>query len=213
MRYRYRISFCLLALIWVGSATPALAANCALIEDDAARACCDRNLPEQSMRQEIRMAVIDDKGTVNSIGAKLSWKRFEDGRARARVDLTDPARQAGTIVLLTERESEDGEELPEPEVVIYKPSERRDRLLTVTALSGEMFGTDFSYEDFAHFYGTDTDVNVVRLEDQELDGRPCCRVAVNPKRFRRGVRSRLDVHPHRNAIRCRAMCANHHAIL
>ncbi len=183
MRNRYRISFILLVSLLGSSIQQSLAANCALVEDDTARACCDRNLPEQSMYQQIRMAVIDDKGTVGNIGAKLSWKRFEDGKARARVDLTDPARQAGTIVLLTEREAEEDGELPEPEVVIYKPSERRDRLLTVSALSGEMFGTDFSYEDFAHFYGTDNDVDIIRLDDQELDGRAVVVLQSTPKDF------------------------------
>ena len=121
------------------------------------------------------------QGTISNIGVKLSWKRFADGRARARVDLTDPPRQAGTVVLLTERESEDDEDKPEPEVVLYKPGERRDRLITVSALSGEMLGTDFSYEDFAHFYGTDSDVNVVRLDDEQWEGRTVVVVQSSPK--------------------------------
>ena len=158
-----------------------LATNCAHIEDAEAHACCERNLPEYSMRQDVQLTVADDKGTVSNLGAKLYWKRFEDGRARARVDITDPARQTGTIVLLTERESEEGDEPREPEVVVYKPGERRDRLLTVSALSGEMFGTDFSYEDFAHFYGTDPDVNVVRLEDEEWEGHQVVVVQSTPK--------------------------------
>jgi hypothetical protein len=183
MNYRNRISYFLLAFLWIGNNAPLQAANCTLITDAAARACCDRNLSEQSMRQEIRLAVIDDKGTVNDIEAKLSWKRFEDGQARARVDITAPSRQAGTIVLLTEREADEGDEPPEPEVVIYKPSERRDRLLSVSALSGEMFGTDFSYEDFAYFYGTDTEVDIVRLADETLDGRELVVLKSTPKDF------------------------------
>ncbi len=127
------------------------------------------------------MTVADEKGTVSNLAAELYWKRFDDGRARARIDITAPARQAGTKVLLTERESEAGDEPREPEVVIYKPGERRDRLLTVSALSGEMFGTDFSYEDFAHFYGTDPDVDVVRLDDEEWEGHQVVVVQSTPK--------------------------------
>ena len=158
-----------------------LATNCAHIEDAQAHACCERNLPEYSMRQHVQLTVADAKGTISNLGAKLYWKRFEDGRARARVDITDPARQAGTIVLLTERETEDGDEPREPEVVVSKPGERRDRLLTVSALSGEMFGTDFSYEDFAHSYGTDPDVNVVRLADEAWEGHKVVVVQSTPK--------------------------------
>lgn len=159
----------------------AFATNCTHIEDADARACCERNLPEQSMRQDVQMTIADDKGTVSNLAAELYWKRFDDGRARARIDITEPARQAGTKVLLTEREAEEADELPEPEVVVYKPSERRDRLLTVSALSGEMFGTDFSYEDFAHFYGTDPDVNVARLDDEEWEGHKVVVVQSTPK--------------------------------
>lgn len=145
--------------------------NCPLIEDEAARVCCERSLPEHSMRQTITMAVIDDKGTVSNLSAEFYWKRFDDKRARARIELTNPPRQSGTVVLLTESETEQDGAPREPEVVLYKPGERRDRLISISALSGEMFGTDFSYDDFAHFYGTDADVNVVRLEDVELDGK------------------------------------------
>lgn len=159
----------------------AFAATCAQIADAEARACCEHNLPERSMRQDVRLTVADEKGTVSNLGAELYWKRFEDGRARARVDLSDPPRRAGTKVLLTEREAEEGESRPEPEVVVYTPGERRDRLITVSALSGEMFGTDFSYEDFAHFYGTNADVDVERLEDETFEGRPVIVMRTSPK--------------------------------
>ncbi|MEM7543157.1 MAG: outer membrane lipoprotein-sorting protein [Pseudomonadota bacterium] len=146
------------------------AANCDRIEDAEARACCEQNLPDHSMRQEVRLTVADERGTVSNLAARLYWKKFEL-RAKARVELTAPARQSGTVVLLTEQESDEEDPLPEPEVVLYKPGERRDRLITVSALSGEMLGTDFSYEDFAHFYGTNADVNIQRLADEQWEGR------------------------------------------
>ena len=176
-----RSSVFLIAVLWGAAMDGPFATNCTHIEDADARACCERNLPEQSMQQEVQMTVADARGTVSNLAAKLYWKRFEDGRARARIDITAPARQAGTKVLLTEREAEAGDELPEPEVVVYKPSERRDRLLTISALSGEMFGTDFSYEDFAHFYGTDPDVDVVRLDDEQWEGHKVVVVQSTPK--------------------------------
>jgi hypothetical protein len=181
MRAKLLLPATLIAAICVSTAMSAAATNCANIQDPVARSCCERNLPKLSMRQAIRMTVADDKGSISNIGVELSWKRFADGRARARVDLNDPPRQAGTVVLLTERESEDDEDKPEPEVVLYKPGERRDRLITVSALSGEMLGTDFSYEDFAHFYGTDSDVNVVRLDDEQWEGRTVVVVQSSPQ--------------------------------
>ncbi|MCZ6772160.1 MAG: outer membrane lipoprotein-sorting protein [Proteobacteria bacterium] len=145
--------------------------DCTSIEDTEARACCERILPEHTMRQEISMAVVDDQGTIRDFAAELAWKRFDDGRVRARIDLTAPPRDHGKIVLLTEREQKEASEFREPEVVLYQPRERRDRLLSVTALSGDLLGTDFSYEDFSHFYGTTSDNDIQRLEDTTLDER------------------------------------------
>lgn len=155
-------------LLWVSG--PVSALDCSAVTDADARRCCEANLPQSDMRQEIRLTVADDRGTISNLAATLWWKRFDDGRTRARVDVTAPPRDAGTKVLLTEREADAGEERPEPEVVVYTPQQGRDRLMSISALSGDMFGTDFSYEEFAHFYGTDADINVTRLADEDVDG-------------------------------------------
>lgn len=169
----------LVLMIAAGSSGALYGANCERIEDAGARACCQKNLPEKSMRQKVRLTVADDRGTVSNLAATLYWKKF-DQRAKARVDLTAPARQSGTVVLLTEQASEEDGSSPEPEVVLYKPGERRDRLITVSALSGEMLGTDFSYEDFSHFYGTNADINIERLADEQWEDRDTIVVQSKP---------------------------------
>ena len=170
----------LLAVALFGFSNLCAATNCERIEDSEARDCCERNLPATAMRQQVQLTVADDRGTVSNIAAELAWKRFDDGPAKARVNLTEPPRQAGTIVLLTERPAEPGEAAAEPSVVLFKPSERRDRLITISALSGEMFGTDFSYEDFAHFYGTDPAVQVERIGTETWEGRDVVVVQSKP---------------------------------
>ncbi len=134
------------------------------------------------MRQQLRMAVIDDQGTIRSLGAKLFWKRFDDGLIRARIDLTDPPHYAGTIILLAERAAAgDDDDQPDPDVVVYKPSERRDRLVTVRAASGPMFGTDFTYEDFTYLYSANGGIDVERLADEQSDGRTLMVLESRPK--------------------------------
>ena len=160
----------LLGLLLATAVEPANAVDCSAITDADARRCCEANLPQSDMRQQIRLTVADDRGTISNLAATLWWKRFDDGRTRARVDVSAPPRDAGTKVLLTERERDAGEARPEPEVVVYTPQQGRDRLMRISALSGDMFGTDFSYEEFAHFYGTDADINVVRLADEAIAG-------------------------------------------
>lgn len=162
--------FVLCALL--GSVAASVAAStCSAIDDAAARACCEKSLPAASMHQTLSLTSADQRGTLSTLGADLFWKRFEDQRAHARVDLSAPPRQAGTVILLGEREVAADGSRREPEVVLYKPGERRDRLISVSALSGEMLGTDFSYEDFAYFYGTSSELRVTRLADEQWQER------------------------------------------
>lgn len=205
MRYSLRLANHILVLACLLCVDVSATANCPRIENDQARACCERSFPESAMQQSVRMAVIDDHGTISNLAAALYWKRFKDGKSRTRVDLTEPPRQSGTVVLLTERETLDDGQAAEPEVVVYKPSERRDRLLTISALSGEMFGTDFSYEDFAHFYGADMEMHISRLDDLTIDGRVHTVLESKPKdieaAFERGA-SYTRVVTHLDAQRC-----------
>jgi hypothetical protein len=178
-RTRLTYSVCVFAswLLWSGAG---VAANCSTIDDAEARTCCERSLPTNAMQQNIRLTVADERGTISNLGAKLYWKRFDDGRSRVRIDLNAPPRQAGTVVLLTEKESDDNG-AREPEVVLYQKGERRDRLISISALSGEMLGTDFSYEDFVQLFGTDANVNVVRLADEQYAGRNVVVVQSTPR--------------------------------
>ena len=90
-----------LLLVALSGGDAAWGADCTRIEDADARACCERILAEHTMRQEIRMAAVDDKGTITDFTEELAWKRFDDGRVRPRIDLTAPPRGQGKIVLLT----------------------------------------------------------------------------------------------------------------
>ncbi len=157
------------------------AMDCAAIEDAQARACCERSLPAHAMRQSVSLAVVDDGGTLSELSARLAWKRLEERRVATRVDLTAPPGDAGTIVLLVQREPESGEDVPRPQAFLYRPSERRDRLIAVNTLSGELLGTDFSYEDFAYFYGSHTDMRFTRLADETLDGRTVMVMEARPR--------------------------------
>lgn len=136
------------------------------IDDPEVSACLERALPERAMTQELSVRVSDKGGTVNESGADLYWKRFEGAGSRALVRFTDPPRRAGVGVLLIETED------PEPEMYLYLPELRQTRRVTGKTLAGSMLGTDFSYEDFAHFQGIASASEVKRLEDGEVDGRP-----------------------------------------
>jgi outer membrane lipoprotein-sorting protein len=136
------------------------------IDDPEVKACLERALPERAMTQELAVRVSDGDGTVSESGADLYWKRFDEAGSRALVRFTDPPRRAGVGVLLIETED------PEPEMYLYLPELRQTRRVTGKTLAGSMLGTDFSYEDFAHFQGIASASEVKRLDDAEIDGRP-----------------------------------------
>ena len=178
---RFRNAMTMVIVVATFSPSPHALTNCEQIDDVDARTCCEHSLPSHTMHQVITIVAADEQGTIRELGAVLHWKRFDDGRSRARIAVTDPPRQAGTVVLLTERETHNGERPSEPEVVLYKPGERRDRLITVSALSGEMFGTDLSYDDFAYFLGTNANIDLIRLADTLINERPHIALQAVPK--------------------------------
>jgi len=165
---RRPLAMAVLALL----APVAVALDCAAIEDAEARTCCDRSLPKTAMTQTLDAAMADDRGTVRELGAKLAWKRLADGRMATRVDVTDPPREAGTIVLVVHSPADDDDDAARAQAFVYNPSDRRDRLISVKALSGNLLGLDFSYEDFAYLYGVRSDLAFQRLPDEMVDDRP-----------------------------------------
>jgi hypothetical protein len=108
--------------------------------------------------------VIDRTESVRESSGVMFWKRFEDGNSKVVVRMTAPPHQAGLAVLLIEHEGN------EPEVHLYSPELRRDRRITGGALAGPLLGTDFSYEDFAHFQQIARSGRITRVQDEDLDG-------------------------------------------
>ncbi len=168
MHVNRRITLAALVSIAVPSAA-ALAAVVGFseIEDPEVRACLQRTLPDTALSETILLRVFDDAGSVSESAADLYWKRFEDDRSRALIRFTEPPRRAGVALLVTERE----DSRAEPDMYIYLPELRTTRRITGKALAGSMFGTDFSYEDFAQLQGILGNRSMQRLADAELDGR------------------------------------------
>ncbi len=143
--------------------TAGAAAELSRIEDPEVRACLARSLPSRDLSQRISIDVIDRVGAVNRTSGSLRWKRFDDGLSRVLVRIDEPTRSAGLGVLMFEREGRD------PDVHMYVPELRRTRRMTSAALGGRMLGTDFSYEDFAHFQHIASSGKQRRLDDTKLE--------------------------------------------
>ncbi len=156
------------------------ALDCAAIPDDEARRCCALSLPAQSMTQTLRITLADAQGTLREIAGDLAWKRLEDGRAGVRIEVTEPASDAGKTALLVQRIDEDDLRAG-ARAYVYDPGQRRDRLISVDVLSGELLGLGISYEDFAVIFGARNDLEFKRLPDEELDGRQAIVIEATPR--------------------------------
>jgi outer membrane lipoprotein-sorting protein len=66
------------------------------------------------------------------------------------------------------------------ELFSYLPELQKVRRISGHAISGSLFGTDFSYEDFQRLQGTAEGTAVTRLPDADVDGRPAYVLAATP---------------------------------
>lgn len=123
-----------------------------------------RALPEKAMSQKLTIKLFTGDAAVNTSSAELFWKRDEAGRSRAIMRMTAPPDRAGIAVLAIEREG------PDPDLHIYLPESRKARRVAGRTIDGALFGTDFSYEDFSYFQGVASGADIVRGEDQEVEG-------------------------------------------
>jgi hypothetical protein len=162
----------------VGGAQAQLPAEASIEHiDPDVKACLSRTMPKESLRATISLRVFDDSGEVSKFLANLYWKSFDDGRSKALVRFLEPPHKSGMALLIEESSNREAE----PEMTMYLPELRTTRRLVGTALRGSMFGTGFSYEDFAQIQGVARDHDMRLLEDQELDERSHYVIETSPK--------------------------------
>lgn len=133
-------------------------------DDPVIKDCMARALPEKAMTQKLTIQLFEADKAVNTSKAELFWKRDAEGRSRAIMRMTAPPDRAGIAVLAIERDG------PDPELHIYLPESRKARRVAGRTIDGALFGTDFSYEDFSYFQGVASGGDIVRGDDQEIDG-------------------------------------------
>ncbi len=152
----------------------ATAADTGGIVDAEVRACVDRALPKQTLRQDMTLQVVDATETMRESSGTLHWKRFPNGLAKVMFVVDDSPQYRGVGVLMNERSA------GEPEVYMYSPELRRDRRISSAALAGPLLGTDFSYEDFALLQHLAVTGDARRLADAEVDGQPAYVMETTP---------------------------------
>jgi len=154
----------LTALVLLVAGAPVQALNVAVGEGvDEVTDCMKANRPRLSAAQTVRMRTVDRTGSPRISGATIYWQKFgEDSKALIRFSAPEELR--GSSLLLIQR----GENA---DMFMYLPELRKTRRVSKRSLSGSMFGTDLSYEDFERFRGLAMDGQARRLPDREVEGR------------------------------------------
>jgi len=129
-------------------------------------ACVRENLPEDSTVVTLVMRAHDRVGAVTEMRSQVQWQRLEDGLSRVLMCFSDPPDLRGAALLMIEKEEQN-------DMFMYLPELRRVRRVSGSMMSGSMFGTDFSYEEFQHLQGLEEEhFESRRLADAEVGGRP-----------------------------------------
>lgn len=135
-------------------------------------ACMGRNLPAESSVQDVRFVSRDRLGNEREILATLKWKRFENDLARVVIRVEEPEDLRNSAVLLIQREG--GADL-----FTYLPELRKVRRIHSRSLSGNLFGSDFTYADFQLLHGM-LEEGAAELAEAELDGKAVWVVSQRP---------------------------------
>jgi hypothetical protein len=124
--------------------------------------CARKNIPDTSVQTMVFRA-IDKVGYTREIRTRVSRKRFEDGLSKVFVRVEAPNDLKGAGLLLIERSSR-------ADMFIYLPDLQRIKRVTSRMLSGSLFGSDFTYEDFLQVQGMALEGRHELLQDATVNG-------------------------------------------
>lgn len=148
-------------------------------------ACVRANAPGQSSVADVELRSIDRTGGERTLEGRMHWKRDERGLSKLLIELEMPLDVRGSSYLVLEREA--GQDM-----WVYLPDLGKVRRIHPRTVSGQLFGTDFSYEDIARLQRISAGQHAERLPDEELDERPVHRVRALPGAETASAYSRVD---------------------
>ena len=156
----------LLILSGILAACPVLAAAEPATTEEI-KACIRRNVPEVTSLQAVEFSSRDRLGEEGKTRVSIASRRTSDGFRRVLAQVTAPEDVAGTSFLVSE--GPDGISMS-----VYLPEFEAPKSITGGEASGNLFGTDFSYEDFERLQGMNWEAEaeeLIRLPDGSAEER------------------------------------------
>ena len=139
-----------------------LGASATLAEIEA---CASRNLPEDAGVIEFSVEAIDQSGVTTRSRAEVRWTKDDDELARVILRVSEPAKTAGTALLIMDRKSD------QPEFFLRLPEISRVKRVRSKRLRGPVLGTDFSFEDLQRMREPLDRADLELIGITEIDGR------------------------------------------
>ena len=146
-----------------GISEPALLGASATLSE--IEACASRNLPDAAGVIEFSVEAIDQSGVTTRSRAEVRWTKDNDELARIILRVSEPAKTAGTALLIMDRESD------QPEFFLRLPEIKRVKRVRSKRLRGPVLGTDFSFEDLQRMRDPLDRANLELIGIAEIDGR------------------------------------------
>jgi len=174
--------------IWSSLVSLALAAAAPAAEPKTAaeiQACVEANMPKTSSVQSIALRAKDRVSAITESKATIYWKKFEDGRSRVLIEFSLPDDLRGASLLMLERKP------GERDMFMYLPELRSVKRITSRMVTGSMFGTDFSYEDFEMIEDYAAKAQSTLAEDALIDDQPAWVLETRPSAEELGGYTRI----------------------
>ena len=160
---------------FIGLFVAPLTAMASLSTVDEINQCVRDNLPSKSSTQTVVLRSINRVGDVAESSATIFWQQDDAGLSKVLLRFSKPLDMRNSGVLMLEKEGRS------PDTFLYLPSTKMVRRVSSRAASSSLFGTDFSYEDFARLVGMAGESAKERGEDAEVAGRPTYVVSATPR--------------------------------
>jgi hypothetical protein len=128
-------------------------------------ACASRNLPEAAGVMEFSVEAIGQSGVATRSRAEIRWTKDDDELARILLRVSEPAKTAGTALLIIDRKSD------QPEFYLRLPEISRVKRVRSKRLRGPVLGTDFSFEDLQRMRDPLDRANLELVGIADVDGR------------------------------------------
>ncbi|MEN8182727.1 MAG: outer membrane lipoprotein-sorting protein [Myxococcota bacterium] len=126
--------------------------------------CLRSNLPEKTSRQRVDLECKDRTGGVRTLDANLFWRRGKDDRSETMIEVEGPPEDRGSRYLAIAHKDR-------TDTWVCLPELQRVRRIHPRSADGQLFCTDFSYEDIQHLQRVPERARAKRLSDATLDGR------------------------------------------